>query len=257
MAQALAKGAVSAGFVQPQWLVFVEPNRDQQQTLERILPGCHLAESADELLERAQRVILAVKPPVLLDIAPTLAAKIRPGHLLVSIAAGISLKTLQDLLGTSRIARVMPNTPAQVGAGAAAIATPQDMSSADVAWVEQLMNSVGTAVRVNDQLMHAVTGVAGSSPAYIYLVIEALSDGGVALGLPRATATQLAAQAVLGAAKMVLDTGLHPGQLKDQVTSPGGTTIAALRELESAAVRSAFIEAVARCAERSSELAGE
>jgi pyrroline-5-carboxylate reductase len=164
---------------------------------------------------------------------------------------------LQQLLRTERVIRVMPNTPAQVGAGAAAIAAPESMHEADIAWVEQLINSVGLSVRVPDHLIHAVTGVSGSSPAYIYLVIEALSDGGVALGLPRDTALKLAAQAVLGSAKMVLETGLHPGVLKDQVTSPGGTTIAALRTLEAGAVRSAFIEAVVHCAERSQELGTE
>ena len=158
------------------------------------------------------------------------------------------------MLGTQRVIRVMPNTPAQIGVGAAAIAVATEATEADMQWTERLMNSVGTSVRVADELMHAVTAVSGSSPAYLYLVIEAMSDGGVAAGLPRNVATQLAAQAVLGAAQMVLQTGLHPGQLKDQVTSPGGTTLAALRELEAGGVRSAFIEAVAACVERSQEL---
>ena len=150
----------------------------------------------------------------------------------------------------------MPNTPSQVGAGAAGIASDGNVAEDDVAWVEQLMNSVGTSVRVPDELLHAVTGVSGSGPAYIFLVIEALSDGGVAQGLSRELATKLAAQTVLGAAKMVLETGLHPGQLKDQVTSPGGTTIAALRHLEQAGLRSALIEAVGKAAARSQELGG-
>jgi pyrroline-5-carboxylate reductase len=153
------------------------------------------------------------------------------------------------------VVRVMPNTPCQVGAGACAISADAGASPADVDWVERLMSSVGLAVRVPDELIHAVTGVAGSSPAYLYLVIEALSDGAVAMGLPRETAIQLAAQSMLGAAKMVLETGLHPGQLKDQVTSPAGTTIEAIRGLEAAGVRSAFIEAVCRCAEKSKQLA--
>ena len=187
-------------------------------------------------------------------IAGELAPKVGKEHLLVSIAAAISLSDLQEMLGTQRIIRVMPNTPSQVGAGAAAIAADVHAAEPDIAWVESLMNSVGSSVRVPDHLIHAVTGVSGSSPAYIYMVIEALSDGGVAMGLPREIATKLAAQAVVGAAKMVLDTGMHPGELKDQVTSPGGTTIAALRTLEKAGVRSAFIEAVARCTERSQEM---
>ncbi|MCA9183025.1 MAG: pyrroline-5-carboxylate reductase, partial [Planctomycetales bacterium] len=147
-----------------------------------------------------------------------------------------------------------PNTPAQVGVGAAAIAADDDLADEDLKWVEQLFNAVGSTVHVPDRLMHAVTGLSGSGPAYVYLVIEALSDGGVAAGLPRDIATKLAAQTVLGGAQMVLETGLHPGQLKDQVTSPGGTTIAALATLEAAAVRGALIHAVQRAAARSAEL---
>jgi pyrroline-5-carboxylate reductase len=151
----------------------------------------------------------------------------------------------------------MPNTPAQVNAGAAGISASTGASEEDIRFVEQLMSAVGMSVRVPDALMHAVTGLSGSGPAYVYLMIDALSDGGVAQGLPRDVATRLAAQTVLGAAQMVLQTGNHPGQLRDQVTSPGGTTIAGLRSLEQAAVRSGFIEAVAAAANRSRELGGQ
>lgn len=257
MAQALAAGAISAGVLNGAELMFAEPNPKQQQLLKQKFPDAMLVVAPSEVLDAAERVVLAVKPQVLKTIGPELAKSIKSTHLLVSIAAGISLHSLQQLLRTERVIRVMPNTPAQVGAGAAAIAAPESMHETDIAWVEQLINSVGLSVRVPDHLIHAVTGVSGSSPAYIYLVIEALSDGGVALGLPRDTALKLAAQAVLGSAKMVLETGLHPGVLKDQVTSPGGTTIAALRTLEAGAVRSAFIEAVVHCAERSQELGTE
>ncbi|HAC92375.1 MAG TPA: pyrroline-5-carboxylate reductase, partial [Planctomycetaceae bacterium] len=158
------------------------------------------------------------------------------------------------LLKRQRIIRVMPNTPAQVGAGAAAISPADQATSADIAWVTQLMQSVGKCVSVAEPLMHAVTGIAGSSPAYVYLIIEALADAGVAGGLTRETAVQLAAQSVLGAAKMVLETGAHPAQLKDQVTSPAGTTIAALRQLEAHGLRSALMEAVDACIGRSKQL---
>jgi pyrroline-5-carboxylate reductase len=254
MAQALALGAIQAGVLVAQNLVIAEPNRKQQSILKEKLPGAEIIGDSESVFRKCQRIVLAVKPHVLKEISSELSAYVTQDHLLVSIAAGISLEDLQANLATPRIVRVMPNTPAQVGAGAAAISTSDNVDERDVVWVEQLMNSVGTSVRVPDHLMHAVVGVAGSSPAYIYMVIEAMSDGGVAMGLPRDIATRLSAQAVLGAAKMVLETGLHPGALKDQVTSPGGTTIAAIRELEAAGVRGAFIEAVARCAERSSEL---
>ena len=256
MAKALAGGALRAGLVKPEQLMIAEPSGHQKEQFRSTLGDIELCDNGQEVLAACDRVVLAVKPQVLKVIGGELASSIESRHLLVSIAAGISLAQLQKLFGTKRIVRVMPNTPSQVGAGAAGIAADRNVLEDDVAWVEQLMNSVGTSVRVPDELLHAVTGVSGSGPAYIFLVIEALSDGGVAQGLSRELATKLAAQTVLGAAKMVLETGLHPGQLKDQVTSPGGTTIAALRHLEQSGVRSAFIEAVSKAAVRSQELGG-
>lgn len=254
MAQALAGGAIAAGVLTAEQLVFVEPSQPQQQLLRSRFAGCRVTDQLAQGVADATRLVLSVKPHILKELAAELAGLLHPQHLLVSIAAGISLDKLQSLLGTRRVVRVMPNTPAQVGVGAAAIAADDDLAAVDVQWVEQLFNAVGTTVRVPDRLMHAVTGLSGSGPAYVYLVIEALSDGGVAAGLPRDIATKLAAQTVLGSAQMVLETGLHPGQLKDQVTSPSGTTIAALAMLESAAVRGAFIAAVQRAAARSAEL---
>ena len=254
MAKALASGAVRAGLVTIEQLVVAEPNPQQREAFVAEVGKVAMCGQATEVLAACDRVVLAVKPQVLKHLGPELSGKIGPQHLLVSIAAGISLPQLQELLGTKRIVRVMPNTPCQVGAGVSAIAADISANERDVAWVEQLMNAVGLTVRVPDNLLHAVTGLSGSGPAYIYLVIEALSDGGVAQGLPRELATKLAAQTVLGAAQMVLDTELHPGQLKDQVTSPGGTTIAAIRQLEKAGLRSALMEAVAAAAQRSQEL---
>ncbi len=255
MAAALASGALGSGVLKAGELTFAEPDAARREALGVSFPGCTLVEDGSAVLQRCEQIILAVKPHVLLEIAAELRTHVTPRNLLISIAAGIPLDQLQTKFGTSRVIRVMPNTPCQVGAGACAIAAAEGSQDADLQWCEMFLGSVGRTVRVPDRLMHAVTGVAGSSPAYLYLVIEALSDGGVAQGLPRETATMLAAQAVLGAAKMVLETGLHPGELKDQVTSPGGTTIDALRTLESAGVRSAFIEAVCRCAEKSERLA--
>jgi pyrroline-5-carboxylate reductase len=255
MAVALAGGAVESGVLVASQLTFAEPDEGRQQLLHEKFPEAAVVDDGSTALQNCGQIILAVKPHVLKQIASTLKPHVTPQHLLVSIAAGVSLPQLQGMFGSPRIVRVMPNTPCQVGYGASAIAADESLDPADVAWVERLMGAVGWTVRVPDQQLHAVTGVAGSSPAYVYLIIEALSDGGVAMGLPRTAATRLAAQAVLGAAQMVLQSGLHPGQLKDQVTSPGGTTIEALRELEAAGVRSAFIEAVCRCAEKSEDLA--
>ena len=150
--------------------------------------------------------------------------------------------------------RVMPNTPALVGASASAFALGKAATAADAQLAHRLFSSVGKAYELKEGLLDAVTGLSGSGPAYVYLVIEALSDGGVAAGLPRDVATSLAAQTVLGSAKMVLETQLHPGALKDMVTSPGGTTIDGLHELERAAVRGAFMQAVRAAAEKSRKL---
>jgi pyrroline-5-carboxylate reductase len=254
MAQALAGGAVQGGVLANTDLAFVEPSLEQRKLLEQAFPGSNLVPQAQLALPEAEMVILSVKPPVLKAIAPDLAGLLQARHLVVSVAAGISLSALQVMLKTKRVVRVMPNTPAQVGAGAAAMSADESLLPEDLERVEKLMGAVGLTVRVPDHLMHAVTAVSGSGPAYIYMVIEALSDGGVAAGLPRDVATRLAAQTVLGAAQMVLQTGRHPGQLKDQVTSPGGTTIAALEVLEKGAVRGTFMEAVQRAAARSREL---
>lgn len=253
MAQALVGGAIRGGVLKAGQLVFVQPERSQDK-LRKTFPESRIVSSAAEGLSQVQRVVLAVKPHVLLGISEELRSLLRPEQLVISLAAGISLTKLQQSLSHTRVVRVMPNTPALVGAGASAFSADENATDADLAWVERLLNSVGISVRLNDDLIHAFTGVAGSSPAYSYLMIEALSDGGVAQGLPRATSTRMAAQALMGAAKMVLETGLHPGQLKDQVTSPGGTTIAALAAMESAGVRSGLIQAVAACAERSREM---
>lgn len=254
MATALASGATQAQVLAEEQLVFADPNPEQRSRLLARFPKAEIKDSSTSVFSQCRKIILAVKPNILPRIAPEISAYLTSDHLLVSIAAGISLEQLSAWFGTQRIVRVMPNTPCQVLEGASAIAASSGADPEDLAWVQALMESVGIAVQISDSLFHAFTGVAGSSPAYAYLMIEALSDGAVAMGLPRETATKMAAQALLGAAKMVLETGLHPATLKDQVTSPGGTTIEALRVLEQGGVRSSVIEAVCRCAERSQEL---
>ena len=176
--------------------------------------------------------------------------------LVVSIAAGVTLSTLQAATGAdARIIRVMPNTPCLVGETAAAMCLNSKADDTDAEVVKTLFDAVGTIYRVDEKLLSAVTGLSGSGPAYIFVMIEALSDGGVKAGLPRDVAIKLAAQTVKGAAAMVLETGKHPGALKDMVTSPAGTTIAGVHELEKAGVRNAFINAVTGAAARADELA--
>ncbi len=179
------------------------------------------------------------------------------GKLLLSIAAGVPIVTLEGgLEDRTRVVRTMPNTPALVGAGASAYAAGQYATAEDLQAVAAILESVGTAVCLSEKMLDAVTGLSGSGPAYIFLVIEALSDGGVEMGLPRDVATRLAAQTVLGAGRLVLETGRHPGELKDMVTSPGGTTIEGLRALEQSGVRAAFMNAVRAATEKSRRLGG-
>jgi pyrroline-5-carboxylate reductase len=200
-------------------------------------------------------LLLAVKPDQVAGVLAEIRDHITPKHLLISIAAGVPLAKLEaGLFPGARVIRVMPNTPALVGASASAFATGTHATLADAALAQKLFASVGVALQVKESLLDAVTGLSGSGPAYAYQIIEALSDGGVAAGLPREVATKLAAQTLLGAAKMVLVTGQHPGSLKDMVTSPGGTTIEGLHELEKAGVRGGLMNAVRAAAEKSRKL---
>ena len=212
------------------------------------------AGSPADVAKESDVVILAVKPGDMQALCTGL-AKVKGTRLYLSIAAGISLEDLQTWLGAKqRVIRSMPNTPALVGAGAAAFARGSKATDEDAATARSILGVVGTVDEVSEKLLDAVTGLSGSGPAYVYTVIEALADGGVLMGLPRATALQLAAQTVAGAAKMVLETGKHPAALRDEVTSPGGTTIAGLEQLEAHGLRSALIQAVRKAAERSKEL---
>ena len=172
----------------------------------------------------------------------------------MSIVAGATLETLAQALGHQRVVRIMPNTPCQVGASASAFSCGEAATRADADTVSRLFSSVGKVFELRESLLDAVTGLSGSGPAFVCLVIEALADGGVRAGLPRDVAQTLAAQTVLGTARMVLETGRHPGQLKDDVASPGGTTIAGLHALERAGVRGGLMDAVLAAAERAREL---
>jgi len=254
MATALAKGIVSAGLVSPSQIRASDP-----------LPGALAAfaretkakttSSNSAIVEFAKVIILAVKPGNVAELLEEIHPALTPQHLVISIAAGVPISKLEGSLGHSaRVIRVMPNTPALVSASATAYATGKAATAADAALAQRLFSAVGLAFQVKESLLDAVTGLSGSGPAYVYLIIEALSDGGVASGLPRDIATKLAAQTVFGSAKMVLETGQHPGTLKDMVTSPGGTTIEGLHELEKGKVRGVLINAVRAATEKSRKL---
>lgn len=217
--------------------------------------SCHSSNVSPEQVGAASDVVLlAVKPGDMKSLCEGL-SKLDGSRLFISIAAGISIADLETWLGgKQRVIRCMPNTPALVATGAAAFSRGTQATADDAALAVKILGSVGTADEVSEKLLDAVTGLSGSGPAYVYTVIEALADGGVLMGLPRAAALRLAAQTVAGAAKMVLETGKHPASLRDEVTSPGGTTIAGLEQLEAHGLRHALIQAVRKATERSKEL---
>jgi pyrroline-5-carboxylate reductase len=254
MASALAKGFVRGGLVEPGRLVASDVVEVTREAFARTVGGRVTALNED-VPRLAQVLVLAVKPDQVSGVLDDIRSCFTPEHLLISIAAGVTIRTIEaGLPDGARVIRVMPNTPALVGASASAFAIGSRATGDDAALAMKLFSSVGVAMQVKESLLDAVTGLSGSGPAYVFTVIEALSDGGVASGLPREAATRLAAQTVFGAAKMMLETGQHPGALRDAVTSPGGTTIEGLHELERAGVRSAFISAVRAAAEKSRRL---
>jgi pyrroline-5-carboxylate reductase len=254
MAEALIKGLLSGLGVTPQQIMATDvvPER---RTYMHTTYGITASADNKHAVQESTVVVLAVKPQIMPMILEEIAPVVNSEKLVISIAAGITLQTLQRALGDSRrVVRVMPNTPALVLAGAAGISPGKAATAQDIALVEQIFNAVGRAMVVSDEMMDVVTGLSGSGPAFIFALIEGLSDGGVLMGLARPTATLLAAQTVLGAAKMVLETGKHPGELKDMVTSPAGTTIAGMQALESGGLRGLMMEAVRRATERSEAL---
>lgn len=254
MATALAKGFLRAQLVTPESLVASDPFEGARETFARET-GAQTTTSNLEIAKTASILILAVKPGQVASVLHEIRPVFNEEQVLFSIAAGIPISWLQEgLFETARLVRVMPNTPALVGASATAYSLGENTLPEDGKLAQQLFSSTGLALEVKESLLDAVTGLSGSGPAFASLFIEALSDGGVAAGLPRDMATRLAAQTVLGTAKMVLETGLHPAQIKDMVASPGGTTIEGVHELEKGKLRAAAMNAVRAAAEKSRKL---
>lgn len=254
MATALARGFIRAGLVSAKHVIASDPIEKARAEFAKETGGKVVA-SNPEVVRRARVIFVAVKPDQVVNVLTESRSELTNDHLVISIAAGVSLAKLEGALaGGARVIRVMPNTPALVGASATAFAAGKGASTADAQLVERLFSAVGVAYPVKESLLDGVTGLSGSGPAYGYIIIEALADGGVAAGLPRETATKLAAQTMLGAAKMVLESGQHPGALKDMVASPGGTTIEGIHELEKGKLRGALMNAVRAAAEKSKAL---
>ncbi len=251
MGAALARGILDGKLVPPAQVLLSDADDDRRAEVASALGVAVLDDNA-ELVSRSDVVVVALKPGTVRAVLPTLEDAFTDAKLIVSIAAGVTLLELTTMLGGDRrIVRAMPNTPCQVGSGASAFAVGSAATEADADLVMELFAAVGICVGpVPEKLLDAVTGLSGSGPAYAALVIEALADGGVLCGLSRAVAIKLAAQTVLGAARMILETGpgrdriLHPAQLKDMVASPGGTTIEGIQVLEDRGLRAALIDAV-------------
>jgi pyrroline-5-carboxylate reductase len=254
MATALAKGFIRAGLVTPKQVIASDVSEAACTAFAKET-GAKTTASNPEVAKFAEILVLAVKPDQVSGALGGIRDHTAEKHLLISIAAGVTIAKLEAGLGAdARVVRVMPNTPALVGESATGFALGKSATAADAETAKKLFSAVGVAFQVKEALLDAVTGLSGSGPAYVYLFIESLSDGGVAAGLPRDVATKLAAQTVLGSAKMVLETGQHPGALKDMVTSPGGTTIEGLHELEKGKLRGTVMSAVRAATEKSKKL---
>lgn len=241
MAEALIRGLVHGGVV----------------PAERIVAAYGITAVADNaaVAARAELLVLSVKPQILERVVREVATHVAPTALVVSVAAGVDTATIESHLPSgARVVRAMPNTPALVRAGATAIARGRHATDADLGEARLIFDAVGLTVVLDESQLDAVTGLSGSGPAYIFLILEALADAGVKVGLSRRNAQRLAAQTVMGSAKLLLDTDEHPGRLKDMVTSPGGTAIAGLHTLEQGGLRTTLINAVETATKRAREL---
>lgn len=253
MGEALLARLIGQNVYRPQSMLVSEPGAQRREVLAQRY-GVAVTASNCDAAKATEVVMLAIKPQSFAAVAQELAGQVAESTLVLSILAGTTLARLTAAFPHQPVIRAMPNTPAQVGQGITAIALSPAVQPQHLETAQGILQTVGQVVEVPEALMDAVTGLSGSGPGYVALVIEALSDGGVAVGLPRAIATQLAIQTVLGTATLLQEQGLHPGQLKDQVTSPGGTTIAGIAQLEKQGLRSALIEAVGAATARSREL---
>ena len=252
MGRALVGGIVASDVVPSEEIILIDPHVETCLWWQENYPSIQISSLA-EALTKCEVVLLAVKPNQLEHVIEEHEGQWQ-GKLVISIAAGISLDDLCNWIGHTRVARVMPNTPSLVRQGASGYCCGADVNEDDRGWIQSVLDSVGFAVEVSESQMDAVTGLSGSGPAYVCMIIESLADGGVLAGLPRPMAMKLATQTVLGTATMIAETQRHPGELKDAVASPGGTTIEAISVLEQSGLRSALIEAVAASADRSREM---
>jgi pyrroline-5-carboxylate reductase len=253
MGAALIGGVIRNGLISADKIGLVEVDQPRGQALQSNL-GIQLFSSVASMASECQTIILAIKPIQLFAILTELGTQLCEKHLVISIAAGVPLAAMENSLPQARIVRVMPNTPARIGKGVSAYCLGQRASGTDAEKVEAIFGCVGKVLRVSEDKLDAVTAVSGSGPAYVYYFIDALINAGVYLGLPRKDAAVLATETVLGAAELLKNSGEHPHQLMNEVTSPGGTTAAALFEFEKAGFAGLVMQAAIAAAERSREI---
>ncbi|WP_055669936.1 pyrroline-5-carboxylate reductase [Desnuesiella massiliensis] len=248
MGQAMLGGIIKSEIFSPENIIVSRSNEDNLKAL-REKYNVNITTDNKEVAKKSDILILAVKPNIYLTIIEEIKDTIRKETLIISIAAGRSIKNIEELFGEEiRLIRIMPNTPVLVGEGITAICPNRKASKEDIEQTMAILNSFGEVEQIDEKLMDAFIAVAGSSPAYVFMFIEAMADAAVKEGLPRKSAYKMAAQAVLGSAKMVLETEKHPGELKDMVCSPGGATIEAVLELENRGLRNAVMKAMEVCA---------
>lgn len=254
MAEAILGGILANAFVEKE-NVTASGKDEAMLTKASEKYGIAVNEDNKKVVEMSDVILLSVKPQIMADVIAEIKDVCTADKLVISIAAGKTKQWIEECFGSSRkIVRCMPNTPALVGEGCTGICFSDTVSEEEKELALKMFSCVGKAQEVPEKLMDVVVGVSGSSPAYVFMFIEAMADAAVEMGMPRKQAYDFAAQAVLGSAKLLLDTGKHPGELKDMVCSPGGTTIAAVRVLEEKGMRAAVMDAVIKCIERSREL---
>lgn len=251
MAESIARGVVKSGLLPASRIRTAHLGSARRAAFESF--GVKVVDLNNQVVEDSDVIIFSVKPQIVKEVALQLRPLLSEKQLLVSVAAGVKLTDLQEWAGHNRFIRVIPNTPAAVGEAASVMSLGAAATEEDGELIAKLFGAIGKIWKADEKLFDAITGLSGSGPAYIYLAIEALADGGVAAGLPRELALGLASQTVLGAASMVSKGGKHPGQLKDDVASPGGTTIAGIHELEKGGFRGILMNAVVAAAKRSQE----
>ncbi len=256
MAAAIIKGAVQKKVIPASAIKVFDVDEKKAFALANEL-GSETAMSLEDLCENSEMLVIAVKPNVMAAVLGEIKPCIQ-NKAIVSIAAGWSAEKIKQIIGDDKkVLRLMPNTPLLAGEGMTVFEMPCSLTDDEIAFVKSLFSALGQIDEVPCKMMDAVTAVSGSGPAYVFMFIEAIADAGVLCGLPRDKALKLAAQTVLGSAKMVLDTGSHPGALKDAVCSPGGTTIEAVKVLEQNGLRGSVISAVEKCAEKSHNMSGK